>query len=329
MASNPYRASLRQAKRMDRELERLFARYLGSAEHPRGAVLTAYRVAIAALRDVYRRASPRLEMEVRDVLNTLQVTLRGVAREAVAEAARLGQASATAQVAAYQKAGLPIAAARQVADVEALTAAWVATSVGQVEAVATMAAAGVEQGMVEAALAPAHIQREGSKWIATAAASGFSAWTQGRDIAGIAPEPLTVEGEPFQRQAIAAVDGRTTDCCLAVTGQIVNMDEPFHLTAEPRPWGDDVMAPPFHWNCRTSAVLYREQYDDGVTAELRDLSQGEKGRRADLQVQIRDVKADLVGKRAAPDTRKRKADDKETRRLRRDLKRLRKELSDF
>ena len=93
MAPNPYRASLRNAKRMDRDLERLFARYLGSAEHPRGAVLTAYRVAIAALKDVYRRASPRLEIEIREVLETLRITLAGIAREAVNEAAMLGSAS--------------------------------------------------------------------------------------------------------------------------------------------------------------------------------------------------------------------------------------------
>ena len=312
---------------MDRDLERLFAKYLGSAQHPRGAVLTAYRVAIAALKDVYRRASPRLEFEIRDVLETLRMTLQGIAREAVNESAMLGAASAQAQTAAYQRAGVMIAPARQLADVEALTAGWVATSTGQLEAVATMAAAGAEQGMVEAALAPAHIQRDGSRWIAGAAASGFGSWIQGREMPGIAAEPM--EGEITQYQAIAAIDGRTTDNCLAVSGQIRNAGEPFHLTADPRPWGNELEWHPFHWHCRTSVALYQPEWDDGVTEELRELSRNEKARRADLNEQIRDVKYALVKRDLAPDARRRKADDKETQRLRRDLKRLRKELSDL
>ena len=87
------------------------------------------------------------------------------------------------------------------------------------------------------------------------------------------------------------------------------------------------MRPPFHWNCRTSAVLYQQQYDDGVTAELRELVQIEKKRRDELRIQIRDTKVELIKREASPDARRRKVDDKETRRLRRQLKRLRKELS--
>ena len=324
MTPNPYRASLKQAQRVDRELERLFARYLGSAEHPRGAVLTAYRVAIAAIQDIYRRGAMSLESEVRDVLNTLRMTLQGIARAAVGEAATLGASSAVAQVAVYQKAGAIVPVARQLADVEALTASWMAVVTGQVETVATMAAAGTEAGMVEAALVPSHIAREGSKWLASAAAMGFAGWTAGLPIAG-----MPVDDYPYQRQAIAAVDGRTTDCCLAVNGQIVDFDEPFTLTADPRPWGNKVMYPRFHWNCRTSAVIYQKEYDDGVTEELRELSRGEKKRRVELNERISDVQQELAVMGTKPDARRRKVDTKEVRQLRRDLKRLRKELSDY
>ena len=323
MTANPYRASLRQAQRVDRELERLFGKYLGSAEHPRGAVLTAYRVAIRAIQDIYRRATPRLESEVRDVLNTLRMTLQGIARQAVGEAANLGASSAVVQVAAYQKAGVAVPVARQLADVEALTASWMAAVTGQVETVATMAAAGAEAGMVQAALVPSHISREGSKWIASAAAIGFSGWIEGLPVVGI-----PIEDVKFQRQAIAAVDGRTTDCCLAVTGQIVGMDEPFKLTADPRPWGNELMRGPFHWNCRTSTVLYQEEFDDGVTDELRGLARHEKGRRAEVREKIADVQQQLAVEGAKPDARRLKADSRDVRRLRRELKRLRKELSD-
>jgi hypothetical protein len=260
---------------------------------------------------------------VRDVLDTLRNTLQGIARAAVSEAATLGTSSAVAQVAAYQKSGAVVPVARQLADVEALTASWMAAVTGQVETVATMAAAGTEAGMVEAALVPSHINREGSKWIASAVAAAFSGWIAGAAMPGMPVEDV----QGWQRQAIAAVDGRTTDCCLAVNGQIVDWDKPFKLTADPRPWGDALERPPFHWNCRTSAVVYQPEYDDGVTEELRELSRMERWRRADIREDIAGVQQDLAKLGAKPDARRRKVDTAEIRRLRRDLKRLRKELA--
>lgn len=61
----------------------------------------------------------------------------------------------------------------------------------------------------------------------------------------------------FLRQAIAAIDKRTTECCLNVHGQTVGMDKPFKLTGTPR-FADELMAPPFHWGaCRTVQALVR------------------------------------------------------------------------
>lgn len=64
----------------------------------------------------------------------------------------------------------------------------------------------------------------------------------------------------WQRQAIAALDERTTECCLRVHGQIVGLDEPFKLTGTPR-FADEMMIPPFHHYCRTSVVLYESQME--------------------------------------------------------------------
>ena len=72
-------------------------------------------------------------------------------------------------------------------------------------------------------------------------------------------------GVTYQRQAIAAVDENTKDCCLKVHGQVVDFDEKFHLTGTPR-FAHYVHAPPFHWNCRTVEVLYLSTMEDfGVT----------------------------------------------------------------
>jgi hypothetical protein len=51
----------------------------------------------------------------------------------------------------------------------------------------------------------------------------------------------------YKKQAIAAIDQNTTDCCLRVHGQIQPLDKPFILEGTPR-YADKVDAPPFHWN---------------------------------------------------------------------------------
>jgi hypothetical protein len=62
-------------------------------------------------------------------------------------------------------------------------------------------------------------------------------------------------GRRYQKQAIAAIDGRTTDCCLRVHGQIQVLDRPFVLTGTPR-YADRIQNPPFHHRCRTAVALY-------------------------------------------------------------------------
>jgi hypothetical protein len=92
-------------------------------------------------------------------------------------------------------------------------------------------------------------------------------------------------GEQFQKQAVAALDNRTTDCCLRVHAQVQPFNRPFHLTGTPR-FAEYVDWPAFHYWCRTSGVLYLPGYDDGISAKMRDgaayfLKQREQGRNPD------------------------------------------------
>jgi len=68
-----------------------------------------------------------------------------------------------------------------------------------------------------------------------------------------------------------------------------------------------------------------EQYDDGATGFLKEQSAAEQDRRRVIDEKARDVKADLVRREKDPTARKYKSDDKETRKLRRELKRLQRE----
>lgn len=86
----------------------------------------------------------------------------------------------------------------------------------------------------------------------------------------------------YKQQAIAAIDKRTTDCCLRVHGQIQPMEEPFQLTGTPR-YADEIQDPPFHWYCRTAEALYHEDFEQfGIpTEKMRDM--------ADLEMEAREL----------------------------------------
>jgi len=83
-----------------------------------------------------------------------------------------------------------------------------------------------------------------------------------------------------KKQAIAVVQSRTTDCCLRVHGQIVDVDEPFTLTGTPR-FADRMQHPSFHWNCRTAVGMYHPSFESGglTTANMRSSAQAELRRR--------------------------------------------------
>ena len=80
----------------------------------------------------------------------------------------------------------------------------------------------------------------------------------------------------YEKQAIAAIDHKTTDCCLRVHGQIQPLDKPFILDGYPR-YADKIDSPPFHWNCRTAMSLYTKRMEEkGVpTADMVDAARAE------------------------------------------------------
>lgn len=83
-------------------------------------------------------------------------------------------------------------------------------------------------------------------------------------------------GIRYQKQAIAVIDERTTDCCLRVHGQVQPLDQPFHLAGTPR-FAGRVMNPPFHWRCRTATTLYLPEMEArGIpTTAMRDAARDE------------------------------------------------------
>jgi len=80
----------------------------------------------------------------------------------------------------------------------------------------------------------------------------------------------------LMKQAIAAIDQSTTDCCLRVHGQVKALNEQYELAGEPR-FADRMDYPPFHWSCRTSSVAYMREWEDSsvTTAMMEEAAQAE------------------------------------------------------
>lgn len=279
--ANPLRTAYRSAQRVDRELAALFGRYIGTQAHnPRGRILSAYRQARRAVLQVYERNGPRRTFEALDVLATLRETLYDVGSLALPLAEQQGQQSVAAQLDAYAAAGVRVQPAYQVPDRPALASGWRAAVDSHLDPVEALMLAEAEpylianeDGRMMGAMQPGPMQADAAFWLAYAAALGFGAWLLGRNGER--------EGAiPFMRQAIPAIDNRTTPCCLDVArrGQIVKFGEAFY-TPEPPAFSRRQMWTPFHHWCRTSVVLYLEAFDDGITEELQRNAGKELSRR--------------------------------------------------
>lgn len=124
-------------------------------------------------------------------------------------------------------------------------------------------------------------------------------WAAATNVAGTyyrAGESQTEQR--WQKQAIAGIDERTTDCCLRVHGQTVDMDKPFHLTGTPR-FRDDIQNPPFHWFCRTGMGLYIPAMEGvGVTTqEMRDAARAERVARETTGTRLEIHPANAISRR--------------------------------
>lgn len=271
---NPHEAAVKSALRAGSEINRLIGR-LGTAEHPRGEVLVAYRNAQRGVRAALdHEPGFQRDMTLRDALGGLRLAVRNTARESLSAAVSVGQEQAMHQAAVWD---LPGSVMGPAVDTAAMEAAWMGTVDGQISAALALAATGADEAEIvgdesrAGVLRPAPIVAEGSRWIAgavTAAMIGWWNWLLGeqggrRGRAG------------WNHQAVAAIDERTTNCCLRVNGQIQPLNKPFRLTGTPR-YADEQMSPPFHWYCRSAeALLPADAEDDKLTAGMREAARAE------------------------------------------------------
>lgn len=264
--TNPLAKAIQIAEKGNADLGDI-TRLLGTLDAPDGAIMTAYRRAIAAIRAALDAQTGAVydQQPILDALDLLAYLVRNAARDALRTGRAIGQAQATAQLRAY---GIDVPDLGVLALTDPLRA--VTGVVEQQRAgVLALLAAGAEAALIigdasrQGILRPAPVIQTADTWTARTAAQTF------REYVGRAP--LAQGGQPgvtWNRQAVAALDARTTDCCLRVHGQIVGMDEPFTLVGTPR-YADQMMDRPFHDYCRTSVALYHVAFDDGLTEAMR------------------------------------------------------------
>jgi hypothetical protein len=287
--ANAHLQAIRAANRTTRELKRLFDK-LGSAEHPRGRVVSAYRVARRAIKGNFD--SPQAVQEALDVLS---LAVRGIAADELRDAIDLGTEQAARELDVYDVPAQPAF----VSDLDAMRAIE-ATVIQQTTQVAALAmtttdeALAIGDDMRVGILTPSTVNVEIARWLTLIALTAID------DTTAVSLE-LAGASNDFLRQAIATIDERTTDTCLRAHGQTTEVDGQFKLTGTPR-FADEMDRPPFHFYCRTSVALVpREDADDDLTERMRMLAKEERDFRADIAQQIADLKARIVEAGGTPD----------------------------
>ena len=257
--ANPLKRSIQSGVKMNDRIGKLFGQ-IGTTAHPRGTVLTAYRNSRMMLKSALTEADPA--RAARDVTRSLRRELNNEISSVFADGLLLGQDEAMRQLSLYDvralnninmadqtQSALDAVMARFDAQAAAINA-LVMTDADTTQIVGDEDRTGV--------FSASEITAAAAYWVTYLIWNAFDATVIGNSA-----------GMEFKKQAVAALDRRTTDCCLRVHGQIQPFNKPFQLTGTPR-FADEMDWPGFHWYCRTSGVLYLEQFDDALTTQMRD-----------------------------------------------------------
>ena len=261
-------ATIEAAQRTTRDLRVLFGR-LGTKEHPRGRILAAYRNAHRALRDTFRRVQGIQAMgEAREVLEALRREVLGAGGDALDAAIALGRKQAEVERQVWELDPLDIATP----NTRAMMDGWIGTVDAQIAFAMSVLATEGDPVLIlgdderVGRLRYSDTTRAGAMWVATAAMQALWVSLQG---------PQQRSEMTWDKQVIATIDERTTDCCLQAHGQIVPFDADFRLTGTPR-YADEMDWAPFHDYCRTSvAQLPSTLPEDDLTRQMRDAARAE------------------------------------------------------
>ena len=259
MPVNPLERAIKSGVRMNGRIGDLFAK-VGTSAHPRGEIMTTYKQSRLALRSALGERNKLLATQ--DVLRRMRADVQRSVSSIFSDAITLGDDEARRQLSIYgqttnqtinltsetQSAFDAVMARFDVQD--ATIRALVYTDAEEEQIV------GNEEEGSAGALAAIAIISAISYW------SAYLVWASFDLVIS-----QNSSGINFQKQAVAVIDNRTTNCCLLVHGQIQPFGKPFELTGTPR-FADKMHWPGFHYFCRTSVALYLPEFDDGSTEQM-------------------------------------------------------------
>lgn len=261
--ANPLEQAIKSGLKANEEIGKSFAR-MGVGEHPRGFVVVAYRNANRALKQAL--AEPNRVQAAHEVMDGLRSTLTADFHTELNDMGQFGQEEAARQLRYYGVQAAPGYSMSVSASVSASVTALMARVNAQDAALSALLLSGASEAEIlgneehAGAVRPGEILAGAAYWAAMLVWAGFAWLTEQHGAGG-----------KYKKQAVAALDERTTECCLKVNGQVQPLKGKFVLTGEPR-FDDRMDWPAFHWYCRTSVVLYDEAFDMGLTAQMQAAS---------------------------------------------------------
>lgn len=261
-------ATIHAAERTTRGLRVIIGR-LGTKEHPRGRILSAYRNAHRALRDVFRRVQGVQAIgETKEVLAGLRREVLTAGENALYQAIALGRKQAEIEREVWELGPLGM----EMPNTRAALDGWIGVVDAQTAYVIAALATEADEVFIlgdaqrQGRLRYSDVARAGAQW---------AVWAAMEALQMALEEPKRVSGLIWDKQVIAAIDERTTDCCLNAQGQVVPYEADFKLTGTPR-YADELPWTPFHDYCRTSVVqVLREFAEDDLTQQMRDAARAE------------------------------------------------------
>lgn len=280
MSFATHKAEIQSALRVNRKL-RAMQNGISPSKHPRNALTQIYRTTRRLIHNNFDDLQ-----ELRNILFLFSSTVSMIIRPLMEDAAKLGSVAGLqsldrrkiSTIGASTAVSSPIVtpaivAIKQIADSQVAQTISVAAIGGSVTTV-------IGDGVNSVGFFSQGILNKQINGFITAvtALSQFALWEQ-----FIAQQ---IADDVYYKQAIAAIDQNTTECCLIVHGQFQPIDSMFELIGSPR-FADLIENPPFHWNCRTAtALVHASERFDSLTQEMIDAAASEIEARGDNDYRV-------------------------------------------
>jgi hypothetical protein len=264
MPDNPLHLAIDSAIASNDAIGRSFAR-LGTTDNPKGFVVTAYNDANNALRLALQGEEPlRMSLAITSSLRSLVSS--GIRSEMLNMVA-FGQDEANRQLGFYKQARAVVDPMELSEEVNAAVIACEERITSQEALVRAMILTDAEPEIILGDDDKKGVLRASDVTALAAALIASFVWD---GFLSVVDWYFSYNGAvAFQKQAVAALDHRTTETCLLCHAQIKPFNTPFELRGRPR-YADYMQFPAFHPWCRTSVVLYDARWEDGITRSMVD-----------------------------------------------------------